>query len=334
MSVLRSLVRTLRVSLRSRAALQLEIIALRHQLHVLERSRPARVPLRRSDRCSGVVVASGRGGVTRIVIVKPETVVRLARQLFRRAWAQRAGTSADRRCRPTFDPDPFDVGGRIRCGVLGEPRRALKLGIDAQSIYGREVHGPTAKPPSRDVAYLPRQPCDATDGGGLLGRADGDVPLSFVLVILAHDRRRRGSHRGDGTSERRVDRPAVPRGVPLGSSADFYPRSGSRVPTRGRTVKGMGPEEMLTCPASTWKNAYANGSLARSPRMPGPCHRVKRRRPPQILKLYVTYYSELRTRLAREGRAATAADVPDGHRTDCRGSEVGGLHHRYDRRAA
>jgi hypothetical protein len=31
---------TLRIAVRSRAALQLEMIALRHQLHVLERSRP------------------------------------------------------------------------------------------------------------------------------------------------------------------------------------------------------------------------------------------------------------------------------------------------------
>jgi len=31
--------------IRSRAALQLEILVLRHQLHILERSRPRRVPL-------------------------------------------------------------------------------------------------------------------------------------------------------------------------------------------------------------------------------------------------------------------------------------------------
>ena len=50
MSVLLSLLRTLRVLVRTRAALQLEIFALRHQLHVLERSRSRRVQLTGADR--------------------------------------------------------------------------------------------------------------------------------------------------------------------------------------------------------------------------------------------------------------------------------------------
>jgi hypothetical protein len=43
---------TLRIAVRSRAALQLEMIALRHQLHVLERSRPQQFS-RRSTGGSG-----------------------------------------------------------------------------------------------------------------------------------------------------------------------------------------------------------------------------------------------------------------------------------------
>jgi hypothetical protein len=45
MSVLLSLVMTVRTWARSRAMFQLEILALRHQLQVLERSRPRRVRL-------------------------------------------------------------------------------------------------------------------------------------------------------------------------------------------------------------------------------------------------------------------------------------------------
>jgi hypothetical protein len=41
----------------AQAALQLEILALRHQLHVLERSRPRRVCLTRSDRCFWVWIS-------------------------------------------------------------------------------------------------------------------------------------------------------------------------------------------------------------------------------------------------------------------------------------
>src|SRR4029450_2606926 len=49
-SVLVSLFLTLRNTARSRAALQLEVLALRHQLQVLERSRRCRPRLSRADR--------------------------------------------------------------------------------------------------------------------------------------------------------------------------------------------------------------------------------------------------------------------------------------------
>src|ERR1700716_3614317 len=49
MSVLLSLL-TLRTWAHSRAALQLEVLALRHQLQVLQRSRPRRLRLARADR--------------------------------------------------------------------------------------------------------------------------------------------------------------------------------------------------------------------------------------------------------------------------------------------
>jgi hypothetical protein len=50
MSVFVSLLLTLRDCGRSRATLQLEVLALRHRLHVLERSRARRLRLTRLDR--------------------------------------------------------------------------------------------------------------------------------------------------------------------------------------------------------------------------------------------------------------------------------------------
>ena len=49
-SVIVSLLLTLRATLRDRAALQLEILALRYQLHVINRSRPQRLRLTHADR--------------------------------------------------------------------------------------------------------------------------------------------------------------------------------------------------------------------------------------------------------------------------------------------
>ena len=49
-SILQSLLSTLRDCLRTRVQLQLELLALRQQIHVLERSRPSRLRLSRADR--------------------------------------------------------------------------------------------------------------------------------------------------------------------------------------------------------------------------------------------------------------------------------------------
>jgi hypothetical protein len=49
-SVVVALLQTVRLSLRSRAALHAEILALRHQLHVLQRSRPRQIRLTPADR--------------------------------------------------------------------------------------------------------------------------------------------------------------------------------------------------------------------------------------------------------------------------------------------
>jgi len=75
-SALVSIFLTVRASVRSRAALQLEILALRHQLHVLERSRPRRVRLTQSDRLLWVWISHvWRAWREAVVIVKPETVI-------------------------------------------------------------------------------------------------------------------------------------------------------------------------------------------------------------------------------------------------------------------
>jgi hypothetical protein len=78
---------TLRSSFRTRASLQLEILALRHQLQVLNRSRPQRVRLTRADRVLWVwlsqVWAEWRAA---FLIVRPETARGVAIRGFRLFW--------------------------------------------------------------------------------------------------------------------------------------------------------------------------------------------------------------------------------------------------------
>jgi hypothetical protein len=78
---------SIRSCFRSRAALQVEILALRHQLTVLKRSQRGRLRLNAADRLFWV-------GLSRLwsrwrsalLIVKPETVIAWHRRGFRWYW--------------------------------------------------------------------------------------------------------------------------------------------------------------------------------------------------------------------------------------------------------
>jgi hypothetical protein len=88
MSAFVSLLQILRTWARSRAALHLEVLALRHQLHVLQRTRPRRVQLSNPDRWLWVVLSRvWTEWRTALVIVKPETVIAWHRRGFRLWWA-------------------------------------------------------------------------------------------------------------------------------------------------------------------------------------------------------------------------------------------------------
>jgi putative transposase len=100
-SVVVSLLRTIRVSLRDRA-LQLEILALRHQLHVLNRSRPQRLRLTQADRMLWVwLLRVWDEWRPAVVIVKPETVLAWHRRGFRLFWTWKSRCHVDRAFRGT-----------------------------------------------------------------------------------------------------------------------------------------------------------------------------------------------------------------------------------------
>ncbi len=97
-------------SLRDRAALQLELIALRYQLAVLERNRTTRSRLTRFDRFFWVwLYRVWPGCLDTVVIVQPETVIRWHRRGFRLFW--RWKSRPRRKGRP---PVPHEVKELIR----------------------------------------------------------------------------------------------------------------------------------------------------------------------------------------------------------------------------
>ncbi len=139
---------------RSRAALQAELFALRHQLRVLERQRVGKpVRLRNSDRLLWVWLSRVLPGWRRaLVLVQPETVLRWHRQGFRRYWR--------RKSRPKRPGRP-EISAEVRELILemgranptwGAPRihgELLKLGITiAQSTVSKYLPR-QRKPPSQ-----------------------------------------------------------------------------------------------------------------------------------------------------------------------------------------
>ena len=103
-----------------------------------------------------------------------------------------------------------------------------------------------------------------------------------------------------------------------------------------RRIAGMGIGEVLSSPSSPWQNPYAErlvGSISRD------CldHVIVlgERHLRRVLTGYVAYYHRSRTHLSLAKDAPTPRRVPGLAEGDVIAfREVGGLHHRYERRAA
>jgi putative transposase len=192
-SVLTSLLATMRVSMRNRAPLHLEILALRHQLQVLQRSRRRRVHLTQADRLLWVwlsrIWTEWRSAV---VIVRPETVIAWHRQAFRRFWTWK---SRHRLGRPAV---PADVRALIRTmsqanSLWGAPRihgELLKLGIEVSQASVAKYLVRPRRPPSQSWRTFLTNHIDQIMAADFFVVPTATGRLLFVFVMLAHHRRR------------------------------------------------------------------------------------------------------------------------------------------------
>jgi len=114
---------------RSRAALELKLLALQHQLAVLRRQRPGRPQLSSLDRLLWVLLYRiWPRIVDAMVLVKPATVVGWHRKGFRFYWRWQSR----RRGRPRIGPEIRDLIRRmasrgIRGNIGNEDRGALLI---------------------------------------------------------------------------------------------------------------------------------------------------------------------------------------------------------------
>ena len=150
---------TLRSLIRSRIDLQLENLALRHQIGVLQRSRKKRPKLTSMDRLLWVSLSRiWRDWRSTLAIVKPQTVV---------AWASRglslvlglegsAGTTRTATdCPRDSRPDPQDVSGESHVGCTAHSRRTAQARHRHRREQCHQVHAALPQAPSRPGEFHP-----------------------------------------------------------------------------------------------------------------------------------------------------------------------------------
>ncbi len=323
-----------------RADLVAENLALRQQLNVLRR-KVGRPRLRRRDRVFWLWLArSWNGWRDTLIVVKPATVVRWHRQGFKYYWAWK---SRHKGGRPTVAPEVRDLIRRMsRANPLwGAPRihgELLKLGINiSQATVGKYmVRHP--KPPSQTWRTFLDNHVGNLVSVDFFTVFTVTFKVLFVFVVLAHDRRRVVHFNVTGSPTAKWAGQQIVEAFPWDTAPRYLLRD--RDGTYGLEffdrVRSMGISEVKTAARSPWQNPFVErmiGSVRRE------CldhviifseSHVRR-----ILRSYFHYYHASRTHLSlgKDAPEPRQVESPELGRI-IEFPEVGGLHHRYGRRAA
>jgi putative transposase len=177
--------------IRSRASLELEVVALRHQLTVLRRQHPGQPRLLSTDRVLWVwLYRIWPQVLNTMVLVKPATVVQWHRKGFRLYWRRRSRSLG----RPRMNREIRDLIRQmsLRNPLWGAPRihgGLLKLGIDvSQATVGRYLpwRPDVPSPTWRSFLHNHMHDIAAVD---MFVVVTARFWLLYALVVLGHDRR-------------------------------------------------------------------------------------------------------------------------------------------------
>jgi len=340
MSVLLSFLLTLRTWARSRAALQLEVLALRHQLQVLHRSRHRRVRLAKTDRWLWVLLSRlWTEWRLALVIVKPETVIAWHRRGFRLWWTSKS------RCRMGRPTVPTEIRTLIRTMAEANPRwgaprihgELLKLGIDVCQATTAKYMGRRGQPPSQTWRTFLRNHIGQIVAADFFVVPTATYRLLFVLVLLAHDRRRIRHVAVTAHPTAAWTAQQLREAFPWDEAPRYLVHDRDHAFDRvGTTAQAMGIEEVLTAPRAPWQNAFVERFIGSARRE---CfdHVVVFNEAglQRLMTLYCSYHERSRTHLSLYKDTPIPRPVtPPGEGAVVAIPEVVGLHHRYERRTA
>ena len=322
---------------RSRAALEAEIVLLRHQLNVMQRRSPKRVTLSSVDRLLLVgLYRLAPGVLDALKIIRPETLLRWHRAGFRAYWRWK---SRPRGGRPGTPAEIRRLIHEMSVAnpLWGAPRihgELLKLGIDVGQTTVAKYMARRRRPPSQGWRTFLRNHADGIASMDLFIVPTISFRLLYGLLILQHNRRE-----------------LLWTGVTAHPTAEWIAcqlteaygwRQAPRYVIRDRDrvygpavlsrLRAMGIRDRPIAPRSPWQNGCAErliGSIRRD------CldHVVVfgERHLRHLLMAYQNYYNEARTHLSLE------KDAPIPRAVHAIGQTLavpvlGGLHHQYVRK--
>jgi putative transposase len=326
---------------RSRAALHLEHLALRHQLAVYKQTI-ARPRLHPTDRLMWVWLARlWAGWQEALAFVQPRTVIAWQQKRFRDHWWRLS--QGRKPGRPAIAQEVRDLIQQMWHAnpTWGAPRivgELRKLGIEVAQSTVEHYRVRPRKPPSPTWKTFLKN-----HGQDLVALDFFTVPTAtfrvlFVLVILVHERRRVIHFNITEHPSAAWTAQQVIEAFPWDDAPRYLLRDRDRIYGTDfrRRVRNMGIKEVLIAPRSPWQNPYVErliGSIRRE--VLDHVIVLNERHLRRLLQSYFDYYHAYRTHRALAMDCPLPRPVqPPELGTVWEAPEVGGLHYRYERRAA
>ncbi len=327
--------------LKERRDLALENLALRQQLAVLKRSQ-RRIKVKQRDRVFWIWLSrTWSGWRAALIIVKPATVIGWHRRGFKLYWTRLSQRGVGGR--PAVSQEIRDlIRNMAKCNPLWGPPRIhgelLKLGINISERSVSRLIPRGRQPPSQTWHTFLTNHLNEIASIDLFTVPTATFRVLFCLVVLSHDRRRVLHFNVTEHPTAQWAAQQLVEAFPERVSARYLLRDRDRIygDYFRQRVRGLGLKEVLSAPRSPWQNAYVErliGSIRRE------CLDhvivVNEQHLRRILQSYFSYYHRTRTHLSVDKDAPdTRAVLQPAMGRVVEITEVGGLHHRYERRAA
>ena len=318
----------------------LENVALRQQLSIFKRNLP-RPKLFRRDRLFWIVLSRiCKEWKSALMVVQPDTVVSWQRKRFKQYWwklSQPKGPG-----RPQVRAEIRTLIRKMAAAnpLWGAPRvhgELLKLGFDISERTVSRLMPKRRKVPSQTWKTFLANHVGQIVSIDFFTVATIQLRVLFVFVVLAHARRRVVHFNVTEHPTAAWTAQQIIEAFPDDSAPRYLvrDRDGIYGPYFNERIQGMGIEQILIAARSPWQNCFVErmiGSIRRE------CLNhvgvINERHLRWILKRYIRYYLHSRTHLSLEKDAPERRTIqPRELGKVVQLAEVGGLHHRYERRA-